>query len=448
MTDTKYHPRFAVEPTDAISELRKHMLIDGFDHIIDLERSHGSWMVEARTGKEYLDLFTCIASMPIGMNHPKMTDPEFIEYLGTVALNKPSNSDIYTAEMATFVKTFFELAVPSNFKYGFFIDGGTLAIENALKTAIDWKVRRNQGKALEKNIGQKILHFEKAFHGRSGYAMSLTNTDPNKTALWPQFSWPRVAPPYLTFPLNAQNLEDVADAERASIEQIKHAFRMNPHEIAAIIIEPIQGEGGDNHFRPEFLAALRTICDENEALLIFDEVQTGVGITGRWWAHEALGVQPDIMCFGKKMQVCGIIVNDRIDDIPDNVFHTSSRINSTWGGSLVDMVRATKYMEIIDEEQLIANAATVGAHLQQRLVTLSETHPNLVTNPRGMGLFCAFDLPSTEHRAAFLKNIYENGVLMVGSGTRTIRFRPALNVKEEEIEQGIEKIEQTLRQLT
>lgn len=439
-TPQTYTPRFPVDPNDVLPTLREHMLVDGFDHVLDLDRSHGAWMVEARSGKEYLDFFTCIASMPIGMNHPKMTDPAFVAYLGKAALNKPSNSDIYSSEMATFVKTFFELAVPKHFRYAFFIDGGTLAVENAIKTAMDWKVRRNQARGIHGEKGQQIIHFELAFHGRSGYCMSLTNTDPTKVALWPRFKWPRIAPPFLTFPLSDQVLELTIKHEEIAIAEIKRAFADHPDDIAAIIIEPIQGEGGDNHFRPEFLKQLRTLCDENEALLIFDEVQTGVGITGTWWAHQGLGVKPDIMSFGKKMQVCGILAGPRVDDVPENVFHTSSRINSTWGGSLVDMVRVTKYLEIIDEENLLHNADVVGRYLRARLSDLASASDGAITNVRGMGLFCAFDLPSKEARNEFLKSAYDNGLLLVGSGTRSVRFRPPLNLSQQLVDLGMERI--------
>lgn len=439
-----YTPRFNVAPESVQAELKKHMLVDGFDHVIDLERSHGTYFVEARTGKEYLDFFTCIASMPIGMNHPKMTDPDFVNYIGRAALNKPSNSDIYTGPQATFVKTFFELAVPKHFTYAFFIDGGTLAVENALKTAFDWKVRRNFRKGYRTEKGHQVIHFDHAFHGRSGYALSLTNTDPSKTALFPQFTWPRISSPHLRFPLTDDVLAEVITAEELAIAQIKTAFAQNRDDIACIILEPIQGEGGDLHFRPEFLRALRNLADENEALLIFDEVQTGVGITGTMWAHEGLGVIPDIMTFGKKMQTCGILVGPRVDEVPENVFHTSSRINSTWGGNLVDMVRATRYLEIIDEERLVDNAATVGAHLQTQLRRLQQEY-GTVSNARGSGLFCAFDLPSKDQRSKFLHGAYDNGLLMVGCGDRSIRFRPPLNISTSEVDAGIAIVETVLK---
>ncbi|HRK05707.1 MAG TPA: L-lysine 6-transaminase [Chlorobiota bacterium] len=434
---TSYRPRFAVSPADTIPELRKHMLIDGFDHVIDLERSRGSRFVEARSGKEYLDFFTCIASMPIGMNHPKMTDPAFVEYLGWAALNKPSNSDIYNDYMSVFVKTFFALAVPDHFRYAFFIDGGTLAVENALKVAMDWKVRKNFRKGHRAEKGQKVLHFERAFHGRSGYCLSLTNTDPSKTAYFPKFDWPRVISPFLTFPITDAERERVLEQERLAEAQIRQAFADNPDDICAIIIEPIQGEGGDNHFRKEFFQTLRRLADEYDALLIFDEVQTGVGMTGKMWAHEVYGVEPDIMSFGKKMQVCGILVGPRVDDVPDNTFHTSSRINSTWGGSLVDMVRVTRYLEIIDEDNLVSNAAEMGRFLHKALTDLAAADKR-ISNVRGEGLFRAFDLPDTATRNTLLTKAYDNGLLIVGSGTRSIRFRPALNITADELTEGVE----------
>jgi L-lysine 6-transaminase len=443
VTQNTWTPRFDVPADDVLSTLRKHMLVDGFDHVVDLQRSHGAWFVEGRSGKEFLDFFTCIASMPIGMNHPKMMDAAFIEYLGRVALNKPSNSDIYNTEYATFVRTFFSLAVPDHFRYAFFIDGGTLAVENALKVAMDWKVRKNFAKGHRSEKGHQILHFERAFHGRSGYCLSLTNTDPSKTALFPRFDWPRVITPALTYPLTPESLATTIAQEELCVHQIKQYLIDRPDEIAAIIIEPIQGEGGDNFFRKEFLRTLRNLCDEHDMLLIFDEVQTGVGITGHMWAHQAYGIQPDIMSFGKKMQVCGILVGSRIDDVPDNAFHTSSRINSTWGGSLVDMARVTRYLEIIDEDGLVANAATVGAYLQQQLHGLAQRDER-VGAVRGLGLWCAFDLPTADARNAFLRDTYNEGLLLVGSGTRSVRFRPPLTLTTDLVDQGMDIMSRVL----
>jgi L-lysine 6-transaminase len=441
-----YHSNYQVEPNEVLPELNKYMLADGFDFVLDLKLSQGVNFIEQRTGKKFIDFFTCFASLPIGMNHKKLTDENFKNYLAEIAINKPSNSDIYTTAMATFVKTFFKIAVPKQFKYSFFISGGALAVENALKTAFDWKVRKNFKKGYKSERGHQIIHFKEAFHGRTGYTMSLTNTDPVKTMYYPKFEWPRITNPKIIFPL-AENLDLIIKQENKAINEIKNAILQNKDDIAAIIIEPIQGEGGDNHFRKEFLQKLRVLADENEVLLIFDEVQTGLGMTGEWWAHQALGVTPDIMCFGKKMQICGIVVTDRIDDVEDNVFHKSSRINSTWGGNLVYMVRATKYLEIIEEENMLSNVKKVGNKLLNQLNDLTSEFPDKVSKPRGLGLFCAFDLANIDMRKDFIKKSWDAGLIILPCGEKSVRFRPALNITEKQLNEGLDIVKNVISTL-
>ncbi len=435
-----------IRPDQVHAILRKHMLVDGFDMVLDLDRSKGSYIVDALTGKKYLDFFTFFATAPIGHNHPKLKTPDMRKKLLRAAVNKPSNSDFYTVEMAEFVETFSRYAIPDYLPYMFLIDGGALAVENALKAAFDWKVRKNFEKGYTEEKGHKVIHFREAFHGRSGYTLSLTNTsDPRKYQYFPKFNWPRVLNPKITFPLNEENLARVKEAEEVSLRQIRQAISQDPDDIAALIIEPIQGEGGDNHFRPEFFKALRQICDEHEILLIFDEVQTGVGLTGRMWAHEHFGVKPDIMAFGKKTQVCGILAGRRLDEVKGHVFQESSRINSTWGGNLVDMVRFTRILEIIDEENLVENAAKVGDYLLNELIQMAGETDGQMTNVRGRGLFIAFDLPTTELRNAFLEKSLKNGLIILASGDRSVRFRPPLNLSMQEANKGLEIIRKTLR---
>jgi L-lysine 6-transaminase len=422
------------------------MLVDGFDMVLDLKRSAGSTLYDARSGKRYLDFFTFFASSPVGLNHPKLFEPDFTARLLYAAANKPSNSDVYTVEMAEFLETFSRVGIPSYLPYAFFVSGGALAVENALKTAFDWKVRKNFARGHREERGHAVIHFRQAFHGRSGYTMTLTNTDPTKVRHFPKFAgWPRISNPFLRFPLTAESLADVEERERQAVREMETAFAADPDGIAAIIIEPIQGEGGDNHFRREFFLELRRLADEHEALLIFDEVQTGVGMTGAMWAHQHF-VEPDIISFGKKMQVCGILAGRRIDEVTDNVFRMSSRINSTWGGSLVDMMRAQRYLEIIEEERLVDNAARMGAHLLGRIQAITEAYPALASNPRGRGLFCAFDLPSAAQRAAVVARAYERGLIILGCGERSIRFRPALAITRDELDEGLAILTGVLRE--
>ena len=429
-------PVLRISPALAIPTLRRHMLVDGFDIVIDLEKSKGSYIVDARTGKRYLDFFTFVASSPVGLNHPKMTAPAFQKKLARVATNKPSLSDIYAAEQAEFVETFARVAVPPYLPHAFFIEGGTLGVENTLKAAFDWKIRKNFAKGYREERGRQVIHFRQGFHGRSGYALSLTNTDPAKTDLFPKFAWPRVLNPAVAFPLNVENLAKVERDEQTSIGQIKQAFHDNRDDIAAIIIEAIQGEGGDNHFRPEFFRVLRQLADENDAMLIIDEVQTGIGMTGKMWAHQHF-VEPDMIAFGKKVQVCGFLCGKRIEEVPENVFNVSSRLNSTWGGNLTDMVRSQKYLEIIEEENLVENARVVGDYLVGRLQGLAEEFPDIVSNARGRGLFAAFDVASGDLRTSVRTKCLKKGLIILPSGERSMRFRPPLNVSRKEIDEGI-----------
>jgi L-lysine 6-transaminase len=435
-----------IAPDNILSTLKKYMLVDGLDLVIDLEKSSGANLYDSRRKKNYLDMFSFVASNPVGMNHPKMLEQSFINHIGRVALNKPSNSDVYNAEMAEFVETFFNIAVPPYFKYSFYIEGGALAVENALKVAFDWKVKKNFKKGYKEEKGHQVIHFRHCFHGRSGYTMSLTNTEPVKTALYPKFNWPRVTAPIVKFPLNENNLDEVIKLEKQAIDEIKTAIKNNKDDLACIITEPIQGEGGDNHFRKEFFEQLRTICDENEMLFIIDEIQAGVGMTGKWWAHQHY-VQPDIISFGKKSQVCGILSTDRVDDIENNVFHESGRVNSTWGGNIVDMVRFKKYLEIIYEENLVENARVVGDYLLEKLHSLEEKYPALVSNARGKGLFCAMDLPDGDKRNKLRELVFDKNLVVLGSGPKSFRFRPPLVVNKNQIDEAINIIDSCLAKL-
>jgi L-lysine 6-transaminase len=425
----------AMNPADVHGTLKKHMLVDGLDLVFDLKRSQGSYIYDSRNGRRFLDFFSFFATQPVGLNHPRMVEPAFKEKMAEVAIHNPSNSDVYTVPMAEFVDTFDRVAIPQELPHLFLVAGGSVAVENALKTAFDWKVRKNLARGRGEK-GSLVLHFREAFHGRTGYSISMTNTaDPRKTMYFPKFDWPRIDNPKLRFPV-ASHVDEVIAAEKEAVRQIEKAIKDHPDEVAALIIEPIQGEGGDNHFRPEFLRKLRELAFEHEFLFIVDEVQTGVGLTGKMWAYQHFGFTPDVLVFGKKTQVCGILAGRRIDEVEKNVFHESTRINSTWGGNLVDMVRFGRYLEIIEEEKLVERSRQVGGLLLAELEKLQEENPGRISNARGRGLMCAFDLPDAETRDRFKKLAFESGMLILGSGRRSIRFRPTLSVGEEEVEQG------------
>ena len=418
-----------------IDRLKNHILVDGFHVVVDTEKSHGSWVVDKETGKEYLDCYSQFASQALGWNHEILKAHE--KELGQAALHKLANSDMYSEVYAQFVESISE-ATPDH-KHYFFIDGGALAIENALKAAFDWKYRTAKDKRPlgPDGCNMDVIHFQQAFHGRSGYTMSLTNSGhdrPNnnniKTMYYPKFNWTRVTNPKIHFPMCP---EKVHNLEVMAIQQIEAALATK--RVAAIIIEPIQGEGGDNHFRYEFLKELRRLADENECLLIFDEVQTGVCITGHTWAYEHFQVVPDILVFGKKTQVCGFCATDRIDSV-ENVFNTTGRINSTWGGNIVDMARASLIFHEIKRNCLNANSWSVGGHIHQSLLELESSK---LSNIRGRGMFIAFDLEDTAARDQMIAKLSEK-MLVLKSGTKSIRLRPHLTMTKDEGSLVVENI--------
>jgi len=438
----------SIDPKKVHATLSKYMLADGFDLVLDLKKSKGCRIYDSRREKYLLDCFSFFASAPLGCNHPELTTPEFLKKMGRLAVNKPTNSDLYTTEMAEFVEAFGRYAIPKDFSHLFLVSGGALAVENGLKTAFDWKIRMNFERGIKEEKGTQVIHFKEAFHGRTGYTLSMTNTfNQNKIKLFPKFKWPRITNPKIYFPLNDENLVNVKKREQQALKEINQAIVKNPDDIAALIIEPIQGEGGDNHFRNEFFVELRNICDKNEIMFIVDEIQTGVGLTGEMWAYENFDFKPDIIAFGKKTQVCGIIVNKRVDEIKDNVFKVPSRLNSTWGGNLIDMVRCQKYLEVINKEKLIKNADVQGKHLLNGLCEIQNNYPGIITNARGLGLMCAFDLASTEDRDQLQKKLYKNGLVVLGCGEKTIRFRPPLIVASEEINDSLDIIDKTLKSI-
>jgi len=434
---TKKKPGKAKSATQLLAGLEKHILLDGFRVIVDPERSRGSYLYDLDGDRTLIDLYGFFGSLPIGFNHPYFAQPEVEADLLAAAKLKVANSDVYSEAYAEFVDTFSRVCgLPPLDRY-LFIEGGAPAVENTLKAAMDWKVRKNMA-AGRGERGTEVLHFRKAFHGRSGYTMSLTNTDPRKTDLFAKFNWPRVSTPHIDFSLpEAEREKDVIRREKASEAEIRKVLAERGADVCAIIIEPIQGEGGDNHFRADWFRTLRAICDESDVLLIFDEVQCGMGVTGRMWCCQNFDVLPDLVAFGKKSQVCGVMGGGpRFDEVTDNAFRLPSRLNSTWGGNFTDMVRSTHFMRVIEQEALVANAGRVGEYFLNKLREFQADCP-LISAARGRGFFLAFDLPDAQTREEMWKGLFDLGVLALRSGEQAIRFRPALDMSTEVVDEAM-----------
>jgi len=394
-------------PDHVHSTIKAWTIGDGLPVVADLRKSNGSYLYDSKNKRWLLDCFSMHAGMPLGWNDPYLK--HYLRDKKYTLLHKVSNPDIYTEEYAEFVEAMAE--VTPDFQYLFFIDGGCLAVENALKVAFDWKAQK-LGLDPEDNPSFNVIHLKEAFHGRSGYCLSLTNTGLAKTKHFPRFHWTRIPNPKMGHP-------SVYTVEAEAIAVATNACHDTHRPVAAIIIEPVQGEGGDNHFRPDFHRELRRLADEYEAMLIYDEVQTGLGLTGKMWAYQHFGIKPDIICFGKKTQVAGIACSDRVDEVKSHCFNESSRLNSTWGGNLCDMVRATAILKVIKRMNLVQRAEAVGEYFTKQLRGLG------LDNVRGRGLMIAFDMESQEERDAFLAKLSEK-MLALKCGERSVRFRPHL----------------------
>ncbi|MFK7959041.1 MAG: aminotransferase class III-fold pyridoxal phosphate-dependent enzyme [Phycisphaerales bacterium] len=440
-----------VNPIDAKhvhDTLRKHQLVDGYDMVLDLERSHGSWVHDGASDTEFLDAFTCFASWPLGYNHPMLMDEQTNAELLQAARNNPSNSDVYTAEMARFVEAFGTHVTPDNFPYHFWIAGGGLAVENAMKAAFDWKARKLGRTNFHDDVNDLcILHFDQAFHGRTGYTMSVTNTLPDKVGLFPKFHWPKVHNPGIKFDNDGNIANDIEAEEARACAEIETFLSRCPRgrtangkpTVAGILIETMQGEGGDNHFRPEFLRKLRQYADEAECLLLFDEVQAGFFGSGKPWLWQHHGVEPDVCAFGKKSQVCGVFAGKRMDEVDEHVFVRSSRINSTWGGNLVDMVRSRRFIEIVKQEKLEENITRIGAHVVDGLRSIAR-ETNAFHNVRGVGSLIAFSFESPAHRDGMIKSLYQQKVLALPCGVDSVRFRLPLIMNADEANTLLERV--------
>ncbi len=321
--------------------------------------------------------------------------------------------------------------ITTDFSHHFFIEGGALAVENAIKAAFDYKAQKlNYSEDDDRTNGLDIVHLKEAFHGRSGYTLSLTNTGNMKTKWFPKFNWTRIENPKT---LN----ENFLDCEQKSLSQIEEA--VNKRDVAAILLETIQGEGGDNHFRTEYFAAIRELATKNDVILILDEVQTGMGMTGKMWAYEHYGIIPDMICFGKKSQVCGFCATDKINEVKNNVFKQSWRINSTWGGNLMDMLRARHIIEIIQEDKLVDNAHLVGEYFFNMLQGVDE-----IFNIRHKGLMIAFDFETSQRRDEVIDNL-RGHMMALKCGEKAIRLRPHLTFSKQDAETAIEFIKTAIK---
>lgn len=423
-----------------LAELGKYVIAEPYPFAIDLERSQGMTLATV-DGQELFDWAGYYGSKLLGHNHPGLYEPEYLKRLSRAANNKVANPDFITQECLDYYRLVYENApekVRNENLEVYVVNSGAEAIENMMKYLVS---KYNLKCLKEKRIpgNRRFIYFDRAFHGRTVFALGVTQTmDPVATKDF--IGLASGGNMKLSFPIydserdHAENLESV----KRSLEQVESVLRHMAEDIVGIIIEPVQGAGGNRVALPEFFQGLSILAEEYNVYLAFDEVQTGLGATGKMWAidHFDLPYAPMAVASGKKWGNGIIYMHEPLEDI--------GILDSTWGGNLADMVRVCREMEIVKQEGLIERAAVLGEKLNQGLKEVIAKFP-YASNVRGMGLYQGFSLDSADRKARLVKAAREEcGLLLLGAGNRSIRTRPNLSVVESEVERFLALLEKAL----
>ncbi|KAK0673961.1 putative 4-aminobutyrate aminotransferase [Cercophora samala] len=426
--------------------------------LTDYYKSAGNYIADP-DGNILLDVYAQIASIPVGYNNPSLIkaaqSPQMIQGL----INRPALGNFPPHDWADVLKAGILKVAPKGLNQVFTAMAGSDANETAYKAAFMYRRQQERGGAhvefteeemssamLNQSPGASqnlsILSFKTGFHGRLFGSLSTTRSKPIHKLDIPAFDWPQATFPQLKYPLD-QHVEENAAAEKAALEEVEHLIKNYHVPPCAVVVEPIQSEGGDNHASPAFFRGLREITKKNNVLLIVDEVQTGVGATGKFWAHEHwdLPSPPDMVTFSKKAQTAGYYFGN-----PELRPNKPYRQFNTWMG---DPARALLFKGIIEEIEkfgLVEHTAKVGDYLYKRLEELGGRYKGQVENLRGkgMGTFIAFDNPK---RDEFLKRAKAEGVNIGGSGERAVRLRPMLVFEEKHADQLVEGLERVIKSL-
>ncbi|KAK3375091.1 aminotransferase class-III-domain-containing protein [Podospora didyma] len=424
-----------------IAELDEVFDTRSLNMLTDYEKSSGNYIADP-DGNVLLDVYAQIASIPIGYNNPVLRKAAQGDEMINGLINRPALGNFPPNDWANVLKTGILKVAPKGLNQVFTAMAGSDANETAYKAAFMWRRQHERGghhvefteaemaSAMRNELPAgsselSIMSFKTAFHGRLFGSLSTTRSKPIHKLDIPAFDWPQATFPLLKYPLD-QHAEENAAAEAASLKEVEDIilnYRVPP---CAVVVEPIQSEGGDNHASPAFFQGLRALTRKHNVLLIVDEVQTGVGATGKFWAHEHWNLQdpPDMVTFSKKAQTAGYYFGS-----PELRPNKPYRQFNTWMG---DPARALLFRAIVGEIErldLVNNTARVGDYLYGKLEALAQKYPGQFENLRGkgMGTFIAFDSP---RRDEFLARAKGFGVNIGGSGQSAVRLRPMLIFEE------------------
>lgn len=443
--------QLALEPkgpyvlTSQLPGPKSRELMDSLDKIqqtgsiklfIDYEKSIGNYMVDA-DGNTFLDIITQISSIPLGYNHPAMI--EALKDPANMAefINRPCLGFLPPKQFMERISNALLAVAPKGLTEVQTMACGSCSVENALKAAFFRYRERERGgqppsaEELSSTMYNQMpgspklsaISFDGGFHGRTLGALSCTHSKAIHKLDVPAFDWPIAQFPRYKYPLEENARENQAEDNRclALVEQLIHDYK-DKAPVAALIVEPIQAEGGDNHASPDFFRGLRKICTQHNVGFICDEVQTGCGPTGKFWAHEHWGLEdaPDFVTFSKKMLLGGYFYKPSFR--PKQAY----RVFNTWMGDPSKLIMLEQVISVIHQENLVQKVQQTGERLQSGLKQLQGKYENIVSNARGIGTFCALDFKDGKTRDQALEQLALNGIYAGGCGERSVRVRTAL----------------------
>jgi 4-aminobutyrate aminotransferase len=364
-------------------------------------------LIQDVDGNLFLDFTSNIGSCPLGYSHPEIMD--VLAGYSKNGAHKIAGQDFYCKEHAELSQKVMSI-VPEGFK-AFFINSGAEAVENAIKIAY----RKTSKETPSTLPGISCIN---AFHGRTLGALSFTFSKPVQKTRFPQL-------PVLRIKFCTSDGDPEVDAAEKLLRE--------NNKVAFILSEVVQGEGGYNIASRKFIQTLRKCADRHGVPLILDEVQSGMGRTGKWWAFEHYGVRPDIMSAAKALQVGMAAYDDRLDP------GERGALSSTWGGgSRIDMAVGAKIIEVIKKDKLLRNAAIMGEKLKKGIISeLSGKKNSRIIDVRGLGLMIGIEFGTKADRDAKLNRAFKKGLLLLPAGQKAMRVIPPLIITEKEADEGL-----------